>query len=296
MEYGPALSYIARTISDIRSGPFPAVGQGFLTMQDDVPVQSIDRAAPVSRVRFLGAPFDTIRRDGVVKALHEGSSRTPFRYIVTPNADHIARLSTRRDLDTYYDNAWLSLCDSKPVWVLAKTRSKNLDHITGSDLTRTIFEDVLRPGDEVALIVAEERIGEDIAKAYPAVNFRWHAPPHGILQKPEAQQAVIDFIEASPARFIFLAIGGPQSEVLAASLKGQATACGTALCIGASLEFLTGERKRAPLWMQQAGLEWLHRLSSEPQRLWKRYLFSVPVLLRLYAAEFTKTTPSKTRR
>ncbi|KKB80636.1 hypothetical protein VW29_16640 [Devosia limi DSM 17137] len=260
-----------------------------------MPLPLSNRETIASRIHFLGAPFDVIDRDAVIEALRAGSNQTPFRYIVTPNADHIARLSSRDDLDTCYENAWLSLCDSKPVWLLSKTRGRNLDHITGSDLTRTIFEDVLRPGDDVALIVAEDRIGVDIAKAYPAVNFRWHAPPHGILEKPQAQQAVIDFVQASPSRFVFFAIGGPQSEWLAANIKGHATARGTALCIGASLEFLTGRRKRAPLWMQRFGLEWLHRLSSEPQRLWKRYLFSVPVLLRLYIAEFTPPRQSEPR-
>jgi len=261
-------------------------------MQDDVPVQTSDRTPSPVRVRFLGTPFDIIARNTVVAALQAGDSQTPFRYIVTPNADHIARLSSRRDLDPCYDNAWLSLCDSKPVWLLAKTRGTELDHITGSDLTRTIFEEVLRPGDDIALIVAEDRIGEDIARAYPAVNFRWHAPPHGILEKPDAQQGVIDFILASPSRFIFLAIGGPQSEVLATRIKQQAGARGTALCIGASLEFLTGGRKRAPVWMQKAGLEWLHRVTTDPRRLWKRYLFCVPVIVRLYAAEFTSSKRS----
>ena len=53
-------------------------------------------------------------------------------------------------------------------------------------------------------------------------------------------------------------------------------AVGVGLCIGASLDFLTGRKARAPLWMRKASLEWLHRLLSEPRRLWRRYLVEGP--------------------
>nr|WP_284209859.1 WecB/TagA/CpsF family glycosyltransferase [Methylorubrum aminovorans] len=55
--------------------------------------------------------------------------------------------------------------------------------------------------------------------------------------------------------------------------------------MGASLEFLVGRKRRAPLWMQRAGIEWLHRLAGEPRRLWRRYLFGVAPLARLALAE-----------
>ena len=51
---------------------------------------------------------------------------------------------------------------------------------------------------------------------------------------------------------------------------------GTGLCIGASVEFVTGAKRRAPRWMQRLGVEWLHRLLSEPGRLWRRYLVEGP--------------------
>jgi N-acetylglucosaminyldiphosphoundecaprenol N-acetyl-beta-D-mannosaminyltransferase len=56
---------------------------------------------------------------------------------------------------------------------------------------------------------------------------------------------------------------------------------GIGLCVGASVEFVVGAKKRAPGWVQQAHLEWLHRLASEPRRLWKRYILEAPELVRL---------------
>ena len=60
---------------------------------------------------------------------------------------------------------------------------------------------------------------------------------------------------------------------------GDATGCG--LCIGASLDFITGRQRRAPRVVQRLGLEWAHRLASQPGRLWRRYLVDGPKIFRL---------------
>ena len=62
-------------------------------------------------------------------------------------------------------------------------------------------------------------------------------------------------------------------------------AADAALRVGAALEFLVGAKKRAPFWMRRAGLEWLHRLLSDPKRLWRRYASSVLPLLLLFKGE-----------
>ena len=70
---------------------------------------------------------------------------------------------------------------------------------------------------------------------------------------------------AHPARFVFLAVGSPRQERLAAAIAATGQATGTGLCIGASLDFLAGVQRRAPSWLQRAGLEWLHRLRRRPR-------------------------------
>ena len=60
---------------------------------------------------------------------------------------------------------------------------------------------------------------------------------------------------------------------------------GIALCVGASIDFLTGKSIRAPLWLQKMGLEWAYRLAREPMRLWRRYLVESPKVFRIFMAE-----------
>ncbi|ODT66689.1 MAG: hypothetical protein ABS75_26855 [Pelagibacterium sp. SCN 63-23] len=241
-----------------------------------------------TRTRFLGVSFDCLEQDRVIQLMHQRRPDAAFCYVVTPNVDHIVRLAEQRSMLPRYDGAWLCLCDSKPVQMMSRSVRRPLTHVTGSDLTKAIFEQVLREGDLVTLIVASDQVAAKIAERYPRVNFQWHVPPHGLLANPEAMQSVVDFIVEHPSRFTFVAVGSPQSEIAVARAKEHRAARGTALCIGASLEFMTGDRARAPAWMNRAGLEWVHRMATDPRRLWKRYLFSIPPLLRLYWTELAE--------
>ena len=99
----------------------------------------------------------------------------------------------------------------------------------------------------------------------------------GFIHDTAQVEVCLNFIEAnSPFRFCLLAVGAPQQEKLAHLLKTRGVARGLALCIGASINFLTGVEQRAPLWMQNAGLEWLFRLLQEPGRMANRYLVRGP--------------------
>src|SRR5438552_8979424 len=94
----------------------------------------------------------------------------------------------------------------------------------------------------------------------------------GLSSNPEALQSAAVFVAASDARFAFIAVGSPQQEMIAKEAREHPGASGIALCIGASLDFVVGRQKRAPRLLQALGLEWAHRLATNPRRLWRRYL------------------------
>jgi exopolysaccharide biosynthesis WecB/TagA/CpsF family protein len=241
-----------------------------------------------SRSEFLGAPFDDLEFGEVLELLSRRESDDQFRYVVTPNVDHVVRLNQSPELLHLYDHAWLSLCDSKPIGLLAKLLSLRLTHVTGSGLTVAVFRSVIRPGDHVALIAANEKIVSDVRAAFPQVVIRAHIPPMNVSADKAAFQRCIDFVTEGHDRFVFLAIGSPQSEKIAFEISRDPKARGVGFCIGAGLEFLVGRKKRAPRWVQSIGMEWLHRMLSEPRRLWRRYMGSMLPLARLFAAELKK--------
>lgn len=95
------------------------------------------------------------------------------------------------------------------------------------------------------------------------------APPFGPVRDADVRESV-SRIQDAGAQLLWVGLGAPKQDLAAYRLQAL-HAAPVILCVGAAFDFVAGTKPRAPLWMQQAGLEWLHRLGSEPQRLWRRY-------------------------
>ena len=104
-----------------------------------------------------------------------------------------------------------------------------------------------------AIIGGDEHLLRDLRVRYSHIRFFHHAAPHGLLNNPQAQFDVVHFVESCSAGVAFFAVGSPQSEYICALIAKRGNATGVGLCIGASLEFLTGAKSRAPGWMQKVG-------------------------------------------
>jgi exopolysaccharide biosynthesis WecB/TagA/CpsF family protein len=214
-------------------------------------------------------------------------SREPrFSFIVTPNVDHVVRLS-REAVDgpfrTAYRAAGLRLCDSRILAALARLCGEDLPVVAGSDLTARLFAETLGPDDEIAIVGGSAVLRQSLEQRYPSFRFIHIAPPMGLAHDTAARLAVVEAVERAGANFVFLAVGAPQSEMIAAEIAARRLAGGVGLCVGASLEFVTGLKRRAPMWMQRLKIEWLHRLMSEPRRLWRRYLVEGPAIFIIVA-------------
>jgi len=148
--------------------------------------------------------------------------------------------------------------------------------VPGSDLTAHLVTRIARSGDRLCLIGGDAAMLADLRHLRPDLDIVQHVPPMGMLKDPIAMAEAEAFVRDARARFALLAVAMPQQEILALRVAQAGGATGIGLCIGASLDFLTGRKARAPLWMRKASLEWLHRLLSEPKRLWRRYLVEGP--------------------
>lgn len=232
---------------------------------------------------FLGLRFDLLDEASAVQDVTALAALSQFAFVVTPNVDHIVRLHRQLDnarLWSSYQGAALSLCDSRILQALAHLSGLALPVVPGSDLTARIL-DACHP-ISAAVIGGDQTLMQGLRARYPQVEWFHHAPPAGVLHNPQAQLDIVDFVERTPARFVFFAIGSPQSELLCSRIAERRKAQGVGLCVGASLEFLTGAKTRAPRWMQRLRLEWLFRLLSEPARLWRRYLLEGPAIVLIW--------------
>lgn len=233
-------------------------------------------------------PFTGISVRDVIGFFEARTVRDPFGYVVTPNVDHVVR--NWRDggkLVEIYDDADLSLCDSRIVGLIGKLCGLKLPVVTGSDLTAILLDYLIDPDERLTIIGGSSVVVGTLVRRFGLHNVRHHNPPMGFITDPVAVLEAAQFVERNTARFVLLAVGSPQQEMLARQIKERGQACGVGLCIGASLLFLTGDLRRAPVWMQRSRLEWLHRLAQEPRRMWRRYLYEGPKILRIASGQLT---------
>ncbi|MDX3899205.1 MAG: WecB/TagA/CpsF family glycosyltransferase [Sphingobium sp.] len=232
-----------------------------------------------TRVEYIDVAFTASGTGSVIEAIEARPADAPFAYIVTPNVDHIVRLQHQRsDLWPAYRAAWMTLCDSRILARLARKVGFTLPVVPGSDLTRQMFEQVVRPHDRIAILGGRSELIAQLAERYGLRDVRHYNPPMGFIHDPVEVTKAVRFLVESGARYHFLAVGSPQQEILAYRVAQAGRATGVALCVGASLDFLTGIQERAPVVMQRMGLEWLFRLGSNPRRMWKRYLVDGPLI------------------
>ena len=227
-------------------------------------------------VYYLGYRFDTGSLEGIVCDILS-ETRACFKYVVTPNVHHMVRLLEDADImQPAYERAWRVFCDSRVLSRLAWFSGLRLPVITGSDLTARLIAHAVEQRLTIALVGPTATASTALASKYPGLNVVFHTPPMGFITSEHEVQKCVDFVVRTKAPLIFLAVGMPQQEILAGRIADHPQARGVGLCIGASIDFLTGKQRRAPVWIQKAGLEWLYRLLSDPRRLASRYLIECP--------------------
>jgi exopolysaccharide biosynthesis WecB/TagA/CpsF family protein len=201
-----------------------------------------------------------------------------FGYVVTPNADHIIRFHEDAKFQELYGDATYVLLDSRFLAHLFQViKGVRFRVCTGSDLTACLFSQTIASNDSIVLIGGSEEQARLLVQAHGLKSLHHYNPPMGFIRDPKEVDACLNFVEAhSPFRFCFIAVGAPQQEILAQTLQKRRVARGLALCIGASINFITGIERRAPRWMQVFGMEWIYRLASDPRRLARRYLVRGP--------------------
>ena len=178
-----------------------------------------------------------------------------FGYVVTPNADHLVRLHRQPDLRATYEGAVLCLLDSRIVAGSGRALGLLMPKTCpGSDLAATLLRRHVHPGERITIIGLRPEYLPALVTRFGLAAPAHCDPPMGFWRDSAAIRAVADFVLAHPARLVFLAVGSPGQEILARAIAADGRAIGTGLCVGAALDFLAGGARRAPRWMQRAGL------------------------------------------
>jgi N-acetylglucosaminyldiphosphoundecaprenol N-acetyl-beta-D-mannosaminyltransferase len=230
---------------------------------------------------FLGVPFTPLDVAHAAARIAARPPASPFAFVSTPNAQHVVHVD-RHDprFLRVHERAWLVLNDSRILQSLSRRLfGEDLALAAGSDLTVELFARHIRPGDALTIIGGSDEVDRRLRKQFGMQAVARYNPPMGFYNDPVEIERCVDFILAHPARYVFLAVGAPQSETVACRVLDRGGAVGVGLCVGSSLHFLTGVVRRAPAVFRTLHAEALYRLMQSPRRHARRvFLESLPVL------------------
>ena len=241
---------------------------------------------PPARVSLLGIDVDAVDMRQTIDTILTwlASPRDRCRYVVTPNVDHLVLLQQHLGLRQAYSAADLVLADGWPVvWASRILGTPLPERVPGSDLVPLLFA-AQRPMS-VFLLGAAPGVAE---RAAARIHARWpnvrvvgtHSPPLGFEASVPENQQILARLQAARPDLLVVGLGAPKQEVWVHAHAAEIPAK-VALCVGGTIDFLAGHRRRAPRWIQRCGLEWLFRVICEPRRLAARYARDAMIFPRL---------------
>lgn len=202
--------------------------------------------------------------------------------LATINLDHLVKLRQEPAFRAAYAAQDLVVADGNPIVWLSKLAAHPVSLVPGSDLVLPLCQLAASENIPIALVGSTDEAltaaAADITAKVPQVRIVARiAPPMGFDAESDAAGDILRQIEASGARLAFLALGAPRQEMLAARGRRETPAVGFA-SIGAGLDFLAGNQRRAPQWVRRIAMEWAWRMLSAPRRLVPRYARCAAIL------------------
>jgi exopolysaccharide biosynthesis WecB/TagA/CpsF family protein len=224
--------------------------------------------------------------------------------LFTINLDHLVKLKQDRRFREVYERADFVTADGWPiVWHLQRgdrrrvarpgqQDRRRLERTTGADLIAPVCAHAAEHGFPLYFVgpsPASQNAALDILRArYPGLSVGGAESPHlPVLFGEDTVDALAERIAKSGARLCVLSLGAPKQEMLADALHKRLPDVGF-LCVGAALDFISGQAVRAPVWLRRLKMEWMWRLASDPGRLAGRYARCAGAFLNLVSGQASR--------
>lgn len=239
-------------------------------------------------VAVLGARIDALDWTEAVDRLVAWGARRQSRTVCICNVHSVVTAAQDPSFMAVINGADLATPDGMPVaWMLRLLGRPGQRRINGPDLMWRYLGEAEKRGQVVSFYGSTDetlaKLRGAMQRAFPNLRIGVTiSPPFRALSEAE-EAAHRECIEACGTAVLFVGLGCPKQERWMAAQRGRLNA--VMVGVGAAFDYHAGTVKRAPAWMQHAGLEWLHRLASEPRRLWRRYLVTNSLYLWLAARQ-----------
>jgi len=247
------------------------------------------------RVQLDGTGIDRITEEEVVAVVRDALAHGRGGRIVTPNVDILRQAQADPEARGFLDDADLIVADGMPlIWASRLGGTPLPERVAGSSLIRSLSAGLGRDGRSIFVIGGSPgaddttdgatRAADRLAADCPGLRIAGTlCPPFGFERDPATYADLCAKVVDAEPDMVFVGLGFPKQERVIARLRPRLAGSWFIGC-GAAVNFVAGDVERAPRWMQRTGLEWAHRLGTDPRRLAGRYLrHDAPYALRLLA-------------
>lgn len=245
----------------------------------------------MEKVELFSIPISIGSYIEFVQSIINSAKSRKSAYTCVANVHMLIEAYEDKSFANVVRNASIITPDGKPLaWALKILYGIKQDRVAGMDLLPDLLTAATNEKVPVYFYGGTEEM-LDKTKLYLKENYPdlliagSYSPPFRNLSTAE-QELAIQRINESKTGLVFVVLGCPKQEKWMASVRGKINAA--AVGIGAALPVMIGSQKRAPTWMQDAGLEWFFRLWQEPSRLFKRYIFTNSIFLFILIIRYIK--------
>ena len=226
-------------------------------------------------IAILGVPLDPVTTVEALDRIEQMVLSRKPHYLVTANVDFLVQAQSDVELHRILCDAHLVLCDGTPlVWASQLLGNSLPERVAGADLVPLLIEVAAQQGYRIFFLGASPEVAkrgiQNLHKRYPDLVAHHYSPPFRKLLEMDHEEITRQIRDAQPD-LLFVCFGCPKQEKWIA-MHYQSLGVPVAVGVGATLDFLAGEVRRAPVWMQRSGTEWIFRLLQEPRRLFRRYV------------------------
>lgn len=238
------------------------------------------RAIPAQSVTILGVPVSVIDMTQAVDRIGGWIKRRDSRFVCASDVHGVMRAQQMPEHMAAYRAADMVTPDGMPLrWIGRLRGHTDMQRVCGPDLMIEVCRRSVEDGWRHYFYGGAEGVAEDLAetlqKRFPGLQVAGVECPPFAPQSPAESAAVVKRIADSNADIVWVGLGCPKQELWMHKHVGKIDGA-VLIGVGAAFDFHTGRVKRAPVWMQSRGMEWLHRFMAEPARLWRRYLVLAP--------------------
>jgi N-acetylglucosaminyldiphosphoundecaprenol N-acetyl-beta-D-mannosaminyltransferase len=244
-----------------------------LIIKRGVPLNSISQVVVKMNVEVTNI-------DNALNKINELARFNAGSYVCVSNIHMCMEVFDSPEFELVVNSADLVIPDGRPLsWAQKLLGHSEAEQVRGQDIMNSICQQSGTKNLNVGLYGGSsddllQQVITELKSSYPDIIIPFsYSPPFRPLTDEEDQD-IIQQINEADVNVLLVGIGCPKQERWMAEHKDQLNC--VMLGVGAAYDFIAGSKKHAPRWMQRVGLEWLFRLCSEPQRLWKRYLQQNP--------------------